>query len=167
MHHRHVLLSIHPEFTRAILDGSKTVEIRRGRVRWDAGDWVWLYATAPLAHVAGVVVVNYVDVADADDVWRAHRVGCGLSRGRYRAYTRGAPVVSAIGIADRIACKHPLNLGCVIGRVCIGGRPPQRYRTLRPGDVTALLVDPNVQARRRDLDALTRRLRAVAGPGGS
>ena len=67
----HWLLPIRQRWAEMILDGSKTCEIRRVRRHWYAGDWLWLYAIAPVQAVVGVVVVSAVRTGPAGAMYRA------------------------------------------------------------------------------------------------
>ena len=51
---RIILMSIHPEYAEALLDGTKTVELRKSPVAGDISHIV-IYATAPVQRVLGWV----------------------------------------------------------------------------------------------------------------
>lgn len=56
---RRVLLpSIPPRFTDSILDGTKTIELRRTRPRVAPGDPVLIYACSPVKAIVGSFVVE-------------------------------------------------------------------------------------------------------------
>lgn len=57
---QHVLLSIHSRHVRRIVDGEKTVEFRRARVRLTPPTQLWLYETAPTKRVVATVVLTHV-----------------------------------------------------------------------------------------------------------
>lgn len=60
---RAMLLSVHPRFAAAILEGTKTVEVRRQRVAAPSGTPVLLYATAPTMALVGMALIASVHVA--------------------------------------------------------------------------------------------------------
>jgi len=50
-----IMLSIHPQHAEAILDGRKTLEIRKTKpTRLNCHEYIYLYATAPVRAVVGV-----------------------------------------------------------------------------------------------------------------
>lgn len=66
-----VLISIHPKYAYAILDGIKTVEVRKTAMRkLDPGDTIFLYATAPIKKVVGQCrfVFDWKQRSDCDDL---------------------------------------------------------------------------------------------------
>lgn len=65
-----VLISLYPEYARAILEGRKRVEFRRGGIPRDVERFV-LYATAPVRQVLGHVRVERCEVASPEVLWEA------------------------------------------------------------------------------------------------
>jgi len=113
-------MSIRPRFAEAILDGKKTVELRRRRPSLPVGVRVLIYASSPTQHVIGWFETGSV-IADRPTVlWEMVRDRAGVSRAEFRAYFAGCELAHAIEIsaAERLS---PMALGM---------RPPQSWQYL-------------------------------------
>jgi predicted transcriptional regulator len=145
---RTVLLSLRPRFAEALLNGTKSVEVRRRPVRLSPGAVCLVYASSPARALTGAVVVETIDVADPDILWRRHGAGTAVQRWEYDTYLAGRPVACAIVVAAAIAFRTPVPLD-ELRRRRHAFAAPQSYRFLRAGELAALL---NGQA--ADLHAL-------------
>lgn len=92
---RIAVMSIHPQYAEAILDGSKRVEFRKRRLAPDVST-VLIYATQPVGRIVGAFVVGGYDIATPTALWERHKGHAGISRERYRAYYRATR--TAVGI---------------------------------------------------------------------
>jgi len=65
---RAVLLSIKPKYADLILDGSKTVELRR---RWPSNDVgvMIIYSSAPVQRLTGVALIKEIKECDLEQLW--------------------------------------------------------------------------------------------------
>ena len=121
---RVALLSIHPRFARAILEGSKTVELRRARLPEDVSHIV-VYATSPVQRILGWFEVSSVERDRPSKLWRRHGTSTGVSRHEFRAYFAGANEGTAISVGRVVALGKPLQLDALGHSL-----PPQSYRYL-------------------------------------
>jgi predicted transcriptional regulator len=120
---RVALLSIHPRFAEAILNGEKRVELRRSPVGSDVSH-VLIYATAPVQSVIGWFEVLGVDVGSKTSVWNHHQAVAGVSRSEYRTYFSGADRAFAI----RVGRAHRIAGGVTLDRIPGVRRPPQSFQ---------------------------------------
>jgi predicted transcriptional regulator len=104
-----LLLSIRPRFVELILDGRKTVELRRAPIVRDISHVV-MYATRPVKKVVGWFEVADVERASPQLLWRRHGTTSGLSRREFFAYFEGADQGTAIQIGRVVAFDVPLGL---------------------------------------------------------
>jgi predicted transcriptional regulator len=125
---RALLLSLHPRFATAILDGDKTVELRRQRVAVPPGTPVIIYATSPVMALTGTARLASVETATPAQVWRRHRTACGITKTEYTAYMEGAAQASALLLDS----PHPLTQAVPLAHLRHNGafHPPQSYRYL-------------------------------------
>ncbi|WP_308404151.1 ASCH domain-containing protein [Streptomyces sp. ATCC 21386] len=130
---RAMLLSVHPRFATAILDGSKTVEVRRQRVAVPPGTPVLLYATAPTMALVGMARIVSVHVASPKEVWSAHRAQTGITRREYDAYMSGAAQASGITLEHPVSFDEPVPLSAL--RATGTFHPPQSYRYMKNDDL--------------------------------
>ncbi len=121
-----VLLSIHPTYAEAILDGRKQVEFRR-RPFAEGVTHVVLYATAPVKRIVGAFEVETVDFTTPSAAWQQyHEVGA-VDRATFDAYYKGAGEAHVIRIRSAEALGHPVPLSEIDSSL----RAPQSFVYLR------------------------------------
>lgn len=135
---RALLLSLRPRFATAILQGDKTVELRRQRVAVPPGTPVIIYATSPVMALLGTARLTSVDTATPAQVWRRHRAACGINRTEYTAYMDGATHASALVLHS----PSPLSSTVPLAHLRRTGafHPPQSYRYLTQDALGTLLT---------------------------
>ncbi len=119
------LLSIHPEFSEAILDGRKRVEFRRSMFRRPVTHIV-MYSTEPVGRLTGVLEVDTIDQGSPLQLWRKYHTVSGLTRARFFDYYEGARGAVAIRIARAWPLHTPMELRQLGGRIS----PPQSFSYL-------------------------------------
>ncbi|MXW23980.1 MAG: ASCH domain-containing protein [Chloroflexi bacterium] len=122
---RIVLMSIHPEYAEALLDGTKTVELRKSPLADDISHIV-IYATAPVQRVLGWVRAVHVEHGSPTAIWREHGSRVGIREREFRAYYRGHPRAVAIHVDSPRRLPAPLELSAVDEELT----PPQSWRYL-------------------------------------
>ena len=131
-----ILMSVKPEFARIILDGRKTVELRRVAPRAAPGTIVALYASSPERAVIGMFVLGGVETSSVSKLWESVGKKSGLSRRAFREYFIGASKAHALTVRQPNRFKTPISLRHI--RFGFPGfRPPQSFRYLR-GDFSRL-----------------------------
>ncbi|MFC3452709.1 ASCH domain-containing protein [Amycolatopsis speibonae] len=83
---RPLVLSLRPRFAEAILDGSKTIELRRTRLQAPTGTSLVLYAASPVMAVVGVATLAGVETASPNRIWQRHRLAVTLDRTEFDIY---------------------------------------------------------------------------------
>jgi predicted transcriptional regulator len=99
-----LVLSLRPRFADSILDGRKSVELRRQRVSPSPGTAVLLYASAPVMAVVGTARVAEVHIDEPDCVWHQFHLDLGLKREEFEQYVAGA--------TGRRRSASPTSTGC-------------------------------------------------------
>jgi predicted transcriptional regulator len=119
---KRILLSIHPEYANAILDGHKAYEFRRVCFKQDV-DEVLIYATKPIARVLGSFKIAdiYEDAPKA--IWSKTRTAAGVTKENYDNYFKGRSRAFAIKVSNpkRFTAPQPLS------RYLISNTPPQSF----------------------------------------
>src|SRR4051794_8665524 len=105
-----VLLSVRPRFAASLLDGTKTVEVRRRRVRVPDGAVCLLYASSPMRALVGAITVSTTESASAEDLWSRHGHAMGLDRKEYDEYLEGAANPCAIIVGTATAFGAAIQL---------------------------------------------------------
>lgn len=132
-----MLISIHPEHVQSILDGRKTIELRRRRPRVRPGDQVLIYATSPVAAVTVRCRIRAVESLPPDALWQLHSAQLGVSEDDYYRYFEGATTATALHLYD----VAPLARSVPLAALRRSGvfHPPQTWHFLEPARVVALL----------------------------
>ena len=119
---RHVVMSVHPHFAEAIMDGRKKVEFRKRRFADDVSV-VWVYATAPVRKVIGYFEVGTIHTANPTDLWRQFAdVGC-IDRAAFDRYYADSLTGAGIGIRRAVRLRRPAHSVDLLP----SGVPPQSY----------------------------------------
>lgn len=133
-----ILISLRPAYTKAILEGKKTVELRRRRVHAAVGTQVWLYSKTPTARIEGIARIKYVHEGGLPAIWSKYSSEVGVSKGEFEEYFKGCRKGCAIVLVEARAICPAVDLNTVRSR--LGGfHPPQFFKRLSPREVAALL----------------------------
>jgi len=142
------LMSIRPQYARAIFQGRKKFELRKlsGVPPVDEGSVIVVYSTKPEQRIIGEFRAGSVVRGSPERVWAlVSGPGSGLGRDAY-GYIRGGRRAMAIEVLEPRLYPRPVTLE-EMRRIIPGWQPPFSYRRLSPGD--------------REYELVIRRLRAT------
>jgi predicted transcriptional regulator len=131
------LLSLKPRFIAEILSRTKRVELRRRLPRVLAGDQVLMYAKLPIGKLVGSFTVASVSRLPLRALWSEVRGFAGISKAEFSQYFSGART----GVAIHVDAPRGFDLQVSLTelrRIWPGFHPPQGFRYLGDGDLTAL-----------------------------
>lgn len=94
------IISIHPRYAHAILDGVKTIELRRRIPSISAGTKLWIYATLPVGAVIGTATVDRIVRGDPEAIWVQFGHQAAIDRPDFDAYFDGAQEAVAILLSE-------------------------------------------------------------------
>ncbi len=134
-----------PRFSDGILDGTKTVELRRTRPQVEPGDPVLIYASSPVRAIVGGFLVKDLIQSDPAGLWSIVKDLAGVAEPEYQAYFTGARTGYGIGVTDPWRLPKPVCLETLRCRRP-SFRPPQSYAYLPIDDDLAPLL-PGMTAR--------------------
>ena len=132
------LLSIRPEFSRAILGGTKTVELRRRAPACEPGDRLVVYETSPTMAIVGIATVHAVVTQSPSALWSRVRNYAAVSRHDFRSYFAGQRLATGIKIAKPAVFVKPMSL-VEARRIAPMFNPPRSWCYL--GSLPAELLD--------------------------
>ena len=135
---RDVIFAIRPIHAEKILNGSKTVELRRrftGGVR--PGTLVIIYSTSPTSALTGSARIQDVQRLAVPDIWKKHRSGTCLDKREFEDYFSGVDSGYAIVLTSAKPLPRPVGLPELRKR--FGFEPPQSYQYMRP-DIRTLIM---------------------------
>lgn len=132
-----ILISLRPAYTRAILEGKKTVELRRRRVHAAAGTQVWLYSKTPTARIEGIARIKHVHEGGLPDIWSEYSNQVGVSKVEFEDYFKGCHRGCAIVLVEVRAISPAVDLKTVRRRLS-GFHPPQFFKRLSSKEAAVL-----------------------------
>lgn len=104
-----MLLSIKPEYAKAILAGRKKYEFRKRRCRNGVSKVVF-YATAPESRVVGEAEIEAIIEGDPSEIWEQTKEVAGIARDKYCEYYHGYSNAVAYQLKNVIAYDQPKEL---------------------------------------------------------
>ena len=144
---RDVLVSIRPFYASKILDGRKTVELRRKFPEVSAiGAMALIYSSSPVSAVVGRARIKHVLKLPVSKIWKEHGAAACISKDEFDAYFAGL----SCGFAIFLESVHPLKeqFKAIDLEAQFGIVPPQSYRYVTDKCV-ALLSDEQLQTSHR------------------
>lgn len=128
-----ILISIQPEYSQAILDGTKTVELRR-RAPVSATRLV-IYETSPTCAVVGQADIRSVERIPVTDIWDKYAEASCIGRKEFFNYFRGLKFGYAISLMGATRYSNPLSLDDMRSNYSIS--PPQSWQYLKVSALAA------------------------------
>lgn len=125
-------MSIKPKYADLILEGKKTIEIRKSRVNVCVGDTIAIYATKPKGRIVGYFSVDKVMWAETDVLWETKGHCTCLSYEEYMKYADGKRSMCGIAISSAI---HVNGMPMEQMRM----RIPQSYRRITETEFLELI----------------------------
>jgi len=129
-----LVLSIRDRHANSILDGKKTVELRRIRPNIGQGDIVLIYIPRPIMAVVGGFAVKNVVSAKPEALWRQVGRRSGLTKRQFSQYYSGTSVGFGIQIAKVWRLGASLSLP-KLRQWWPDFIPPQGFRYLRSSEI--------------------------------
>lgn len=124
-----LLLSVKPQFAKALLRGEKTVELRRVRPRSLPGDRVVIYEAAPTMAIKGHVTIRDIYVMSPTEMWTCLDAATYMSANEYWRYFAGAKLAVAIHLIRPVLLEAPITLS-TLRQISCEFRPPRSFQYL-------------------------------------
>ncbi len=103
------LLSIHPKYAEAILEGRKKVEFRKINFTKEIKE-IFIYATSPIQKVIGTFSVKELDSDSPKSLWKKYGSVGEISHRDYKDYYKNHDVGMAIVIDSASSFESPMSL---------------------------------------------------------
>lgn len=104
------LLSIRPEYARAIFTGEKSVEFRKQCFKQPVTHVV-VYSSSPEQRILGYFEIGFVDTAHPTTIWKRYRKNGVITLKDYRSYFEGKSQAVAYGIKQVFRLRKPIPIG--------------------------------------------------------
>lgn len=135
---RDILISLAPAYTQAILDGRKTVELRRRPLRVGNGTRIWIYSKTPTARIEATACVQQIHEGDTEGLWSEFGEATAISRSEFDHYFAGCSRGCAVVLDSVCALVPALDLSTMRSEFA-GFHPPQFFKRLRGEELDKLL----------------------------
>jgi len=122
-----VVLSIKPEFADKILNGEKSIELRKCAPDASAGDIIVIYSTYPVKAIVGICQVKEILKLKPSLMWQHHSDTLGIDKKRFSDYYQGAEIAIGIVLTSIKRLDHFLPLD-LIKKALPYFHPPQTFR---------------------------------------
>lgn len=129
-----ILLSIHPHYAEAILDGTKKVEFRKKNIP-RAVRHVVLYATHPVMRVVGYFSVAEVVECKPSHLWKRYNGSGGISTQDFVTYYADATLSVGLVVEEARRVANLMQLKELDGN----STAPNSFRYLRHVELNAVL----------------------------
>lgn len=123
------ILSIHPQYVAAILEGRKKVECRKSTIGLSVGAQVYLYATAPVKAIRGQARVEAIYEGSPQTMWEAHQALACVREDEFFAYYARAAKAVLLALGDVVTFPREVPLS-TLRTLQPGFSPPQTARRL-------------------------------------
>jgi predicted transcriptional regulator len=117
------LLSIHPHYAEAILEGDKRFEFRRKEFRRPSVDRVFLYATCPVKMVVGYFDIENIHIDRPETIWKKTREWSGVVKEQFDTYFHAREKAVAIEVKRAVRYRRPQPLS----KYVTSNVPPQSF----------------------------------------
>lgn len=124
-----LLMSIKPAYIKKILNGEKTVELRRSRPKLSQGDLIVFYASAPQKAIRCAATVGSIVEGTPADVWISNVGKIGIDKRTYDEYFAGSKKAFGIVLDAVWAYANPIGLEAM-RTLFVDFMPPQSFRYL-------------------------------------
>lgn len=96
----HAMISIRSNHAIDIVDGAKTVELRRRFMQLPQGSRLWIYATLPVGALVATATICMIDYDEPEVLWARYRHQAAVSERLFFDYFGGCDLGCAIRLAN-------------------------------------------------------------------
>ena len=135
---RALLISIQPRFAEAILDGTKTLELRRTAPTLLPSAIAIIYASSPRKALVGSATILTTLQSSPSALWSDYRESTGVSHDEYEEYFAGRSQAFGLRLAEVERAQRPVELEALRTH---GLEPPQSWRYLSSRQAMTLRLE--------------------------
>ena len=140
-----MVISVHPIFAKKIIEGDKTVELRKRVPNIQPRTRLWIYATRPDAAVIGTVILKRIEEKTPEQAWAKYSADALIERVAFDAYFANAQKAYCLLLTNVQYARRPTNLE-QLRRLWKGFHPPRTMSSItnkeamRLGNLCAITV---------------------------
>lgn len=126
-----IVMSIHPNYSKQIMNGEKIIEIRkRFNSKWK-NHIVTIYSSSPVKELIGYATIKNVIEERPEIIWSKHSDELGCSKSEFDGYSKGADKIFAIFLSDIRKFSNNLSLNYLSNFFEKKIFPPQSYSSVK------------------------------------
>lgn len=141
------LISLEERHANRILEGTKTVELRRRPMRVAIGATVWIYVKMPMGSVVGCAKVTGLHMLAPSTLWNRFGSVSGLQRQEFFEYFSGLPKAFALSLSEPTRLASPIPL-TKLRHISSGFHPPQFFANVASDGPLLRAMSQALQSRR-------------------
>lgn len=136
---KYLFIAVKPEYANKLISGKKDIELRKMKPNVQPGDYVIIYASAPVKAVVGFGKVKTIIMCSPQEMWNKHSERLGIDKQGFYLYYNGYNI--AVGIElEMIKPVAPIGL-LELRNVDPNFHPPQIYRYVTNDDIICVLAN--------------------------
>ena len=122
-----ILLSIHSKYAMQIVEGQKTIELRRRFPLFEEKDRkkIFIYACSPISKIIGECALKEVKKIPLKQLWKVAGKLAMIDWVSFQKYFKGCDFGFALYLEDPLKYRESISLRDISG---IKNQPPQSYR---------------------------------------
>jgi predicted transcriptional regulator len=124
---RYLFISVKEEFTEKILQGTKSIELRKVRPNVLSGDHVIIYCTSPVKAIVGVAKLEQIISHKPNEMWKLHSSKLGIDKKGFDEYYNKSEKAVGLVLTNARRLNQKIELK-TIRKVHPKFSPPQTYR---------------------------------------
>ncbi|HOX83820.1 MAG TPA: ASCH domain-containing protein [Chryseolinea sp.] len=124
---KYLFISVKHEYANKILEGTKTIELRKSKPKVSKGDFVIIYSTTPVKAIIGIAEVDDLISCPPDSMWRLHSKKLGIKHKDFLDYYSNSETSIGIVLSNPKKYRSAISLSS-IKRDHPEFQPPQTYR---------------------------------------
>ncbi len=122
-----IILSIKPEFSDRIFEGTKKIELRKSKPNLEENDLVIIYNTVPDKAIVGICKIREVILSTPNDIWNNYSDELGIDKESYFNYFLGRDKAVGLKIESFRKFKSKISLS-KIKEFLPTFTPPQTFK---------------------------------------
>ena len=126
---KNILVSIEERHVQNLLNGSKTIELRRRNINIPKGSKVWIYSKIPTGKISAIGTVDYIYNDTPSNIWQQFSTVAGISKSEFDEYFANRSHGCAIVFDSIVAVDNALPLDFLRSKLD-SFQPPQFFKYL-------------------------------------
>jgi predicted transcriptional regulator len=124
---KYLFLSVKQEYAEKILEGSKTIELRKSKPNVSPGDYIIIYCTSPIKAIVGVATIQQVIIHSPQRMWQLYSKTLGIEKGDYLSYYGNSEKAIGIVLGKVVKLSDKIYLDAIKQQLPTF-TPPQTYK---------------------------------------